>query len=149
MGQAFGEDVLGKISFQVWPEFSLSSSLNSIMDKNVWDAFAVWGLFLNHTCSNTRLDACSVSRIFPEFRLCIGWVRDNCNIFSKRFHCLIRAPKNYKKSWILHFFPKDCRLTSSWTWKIISSTADIPFIEWGLWTNTLFLPRDNVIIGKH
>ena len=54
-------------------------------------------LFKSHMPKN-KVDACSVSRIFPEFRLCIGWVRENCNIFSKRFYCLIRAPKNYKKS---------------------------------------------------
>ena len=43
----------------------------------------------------------------PSFNFVEGGGRENCEKISKRKHCLMREPRNYRKIWILHYCAKD------------------------------------------
>ena len=44
----------------------------------------------------TTLDSC-IQFFFYEFQFFIGWGRENCEKISKRMHCFMRVPINYRK----------------------------------------------------
>ena len=79
-----------------------------------WDTFAFVALFSNNTCPTPpphKQRWTRVSRLVAGFHHCIGGGRagrrEKCQIFSKRLHCIMRAPRNYRKLWILHHCPED------------------------------------------
>ena len=79
-----------------------------------WDTFPFVALFSNNTCPNpppNKQRWTRVSRLVAEFQNSIGGGRgggrEKGQIFSKRSHCFMRAPRNYRKLWILHHRPED------------------------------------------
>ena len=48
-----------------------------------------------------------IQKFSPSFSFVEGGGRENCKKISKRKHCLMREPRNYRKFWILHYCPKD------------------------------------------
>ena len=58
--------------------------------------------FKSHKPNPSPYPTYKVGRMYPEFfprfNFVYGGVSENCKIFSKRLHCFIRAPRNYRKS---------------------------------------------------
>ena len=79
-----------------------------------WDTFAFVELFSIHTYPappppETTLDT-SIKNVFRVSTLYRVGEERTARKIRKRMHCLMRAPRNYRKFWIQHYCPKEFRI---------------------------------------